>query len=176
LANPAPLVRRVYAYAAYRLGDGPDAEDATSEVFENAIRYRDSYDPTKGEPLTWLIGIARRCVAKTIVRRATAPAELIELEAATDVESETLDRLTLDDALAMLGERDQDLLALRYAIDLHPREIAALLEISPNAATVALHRAVARLRSILEAQEDTESEGQARRTAPGDVGDVDSAL
>ena len=34
LANPEPLVRRVYAYVAYRIGSGPDAEDVTSEVFE----------------------------------------------------------------------------------------------------------------------------------------------
>jgi len=30
LANPEPLIRRVYAYVAYRIGDGPDAEDVTS--------------------------------------------------------------------------------------------------------------------------------------------------
>jgi len=36
LANPEPLIRRVYAYVAYRLGDGPDAEDVTSQVFERA--------------------------------------------------------------------------------------------------------------------------------------------
>ncbi len=27
LANPEPLIRRVYAYVAYFVGDGPDAED-----------------------------------------------------------------------------------------------------------------------------------------------------
>ena len=48
LANPEPLIRRVYAYVAYRIGDGPDAEDVTSEVFERALRYRESYDPTRG--------------------------------------------------------------------------------------------------------------------------------
>src|ERR671935_101794 len=62
LANPEPLIRRVYAFVAYRLGDGPDAEDVTSETFERALRYRESYDRRKGEPLTWLIGIARRCI------------------------------------------------------------------------------------------------------------------
>ena len=42
LANPEPLIRRVYSYAAYRLGDGADAEDATSETLERALRYRQS--------------------------------------------------------------------------------------------------------------------------------------
>jgi DNA-directed RNA polymerase specialized sigma24 family protein len=45
LANPAPLVKRVYAYVAYRIGDGPDAEDVTSETFERALRYRDNLAP-----------------------------------------------------------------------------------------------------------------------------------
>ncbi len=27
LANPEPLIRRVYAYVAYFVGDGPDAEE-----------------------------------------------------------------------------------------------------------------------------------------------------
>ena len=48
LADPTPLIRRVYAYVAYRIGDGPDAEDVTSEVFERALKYRSSYDPTRG--------------------------------------------------------------------------------------------------------------------------------
>jgi Sigma-70 region 2 len=39
LAQPEPLIRRVYAYAAYRLGDGQDAEDVTSETFARALRY-----------------------------------------------------------------------------------------------------------------------------------------
>ena len=51
LANPEPLIRRVYAYVAYRVGHGPDAEDLTSETFERALRYKKSYDSTKGEPV-----------------------------------------------------------------------------------------------------------------------------
>ena len=39
LRNPEPLIRRVYGYVAYRIGDGPDAEDITSETFERALRY-----------------------------------------------------------------------------------------------------------------------------------------
>ena len=40
LADPEPLIRRVYAYVAYRIGAGPDAEDVTSDVFELGTRSR----------------------------------------------------------------------------------------------------------------------------------------
>src|SRR5581483_9165080 len=50
LANPEELIRRLYSYVAYAIGDGPDAEDVTSEAFERAIRYRKTYDPAKGSP------------------------------------------------------------------------------------------------------------------------------
>jgi len=70
LANPEPLIQRVYAYVAYRLGDGPEAEDVTSDVFERALRYRGTYDPDKGEPLAWLIGIARYRIADVANDRA----------------------------------------------------------------------------------------------------------
>ena len=63
LRDPAPLIKRVYAYVAYRIGDGVDAEDVTSEVFVRATRYRATYQPAKGEPIAWLLGIARRTLA-----------------------------------------------------------------------------------------------------------------
>ena len=70
LAHPDALIRRVYAYVAYRLGDGPDAEDVTSEVFERALRYRGSYDREKGDPISWLLGIARRATGAALASRA----------------------------------------------------------------------------------------------------------
>src|SRR6186713_2734809 len=76
LANPEPLIRRVYAFAAYRLGDGPDAEDVTSEVFERGLRYRATYDRSKGEPVAWLLGIARRCTSAALTARAERRAEV----------------------------------------------------------------------------------------------------
>ena len=62
-ADPQPLIRRVYAYVAYRVGDGPDAEDVTSATFERALRYRDRFDSRKGDAGAWLIGIARRQIS-----------------------------------------------------------------------------------------------------------------
>ena len=68
-----------YAYVAYRVGDGPNAEDVTSQTFERALRYRDSYDSRRGDPAAWLIGIARRCIADGTMRNETPTDELPEL-------------------------------------------------------------------------------------------------
>jgi RNA polymerase sigma factor (sigma-70 family) len=153
LANSEPLIRRVYAYVAYVIGDGPDAEDITSAVFENALRYRSTYDPSRGKPATWLLGIARRCVAAALSERAASREAPTEVEAPAEVEAEAVDRLTLRAALNTLSERDRDLIALRYAADLRAREIAELLDLTTNAVEVALHRALTKLRAELETEQ-----------------------
>jgi RNA polymerase sigma factor (sigma-70 family) len=150
LANPSELIRRVYAYVAYRIGDGADAEDVTSEVFERALRYRSSYDPSRGEPLSWLLGIARRCLGDAAARLPTESLAQREAPSLDDLEGDAVQRITVAAAVAGLDERSQDLVALRYGADLTARQIADVLGIKTNAVEVALHRALGRLRMELE--------------------------
>jgi RNA polymerase sigma-70 factor, ECF subfamily len=170
LADPAPLIRRVYAYVAYRIGDGPDAEDITSEVFERALKYRSSYDPGRGGPLPWLIGIARRSVEGRRYIPAQADSADLELAASHDLEASTLERLTLARAISGLDGRSRELLALRYGADLSARQIGAVLGLKTNAVEVSLHRALARLRAALEEQElsqaDVRVHNPVTRTSP----------
>jgi RNA polymerase sigma-70 factor, ECF subfamily len=150
LANPDKLIPQVYAYMTYRLGPGPEAEDATSETFVRALRYRDSYDPGKAAPIAWLLGIARRCADDALsARRPTAP-EPEETVSSEELENEAALRLDLHSAVKLLDERDRDLLALRYGADLKARQIAELLGERTNAIEVALHRALGRLRKLME--------------------------
>jgi RNA polymerase sigma-70 factor, ECF subfamily len=153
LARPEELIPHVYSYAAYRLGDGPDAEDVTSDVFERAIRYRRSYDQSKGEPVAWLLGIARRCVDASLNARPRDQAELEEVAGETSIEDDSLRRLTMVAALRQLSERDQELIAFRYGAELTAAQIGEVLEMQTNAVEVALHRALSRLRGVLEADE-----------------------
>jgi RNA polymerase sigma factor (sigma-70 family) len=148
LANPEPLIRRVYAYVAYRIGDGPEAEDVTSETFERALRYRKTYRSSKGEPVGWLIGIARRCIADAVEGRL----ELLEPEDAIspgDLAADAVVRLDVADAMATLDERNRELIALRFGADMTARQIAQVLGLKTNAVEVALHRALGRLRAEL---------------------------
>ena len=154
LVNPEPLIRRVYGYVAYRVGDGPDAEDVTSETFERALRYRDSYDSRRGDPAAWLIGIARRCIADAALNRMTPTDEVPEIEDEGHEEA-TVSKIELRAAVGQLDERERELVALRYGADLSARQIGELLDMKTNAVEVALHRALRRLRYGLE-QDDAQ--------------------
>jgi RNA polymerase sigma-70 factor (ECF subfamily) len=149
LNNPEPLIRRVYAYAAYRLGDGPDAEDATSDTFERALRYQTSYDRRKGEPVAWLLGIARRCVDDVYSARPVLADPDSERDSSEDHAAAAIRRMTVRRAVATLDERSQEIVALRYGADLTARQIAELLGERTNTVEVALHRALGRLQKQL---------------------------
>lgn len=122
-----PLVQRVYAYVAYRVGDRSLAEQITAEAFDRALRHRAAFDPRHDDPVAWLVGIARSLV--DLRRREADPAGGSGLPA----------------AVAQLDDRDGELIALRYGSDLDRRQIAALLDLSPNAVEEGVQRAVARL-------------------------------
>jgi RNA polymerase sigma factor (sigma-70 family) len=157
-SDPKPLIRSVYAYVAYRLGDGHEAEDVTSETFARALRYRDSFDPRKGEPIGWLIGIARRCIADAMLQRRSFQEldDTVEPAAPGDVEADTLRRLELRQAVAALDEAGRELVALRFGADLSARRIAELTGKSTHSVEVALSRTLERLRQSLEAPEKPE--------------------
>jgi RNA polymerase sigma-70 factor (ECF subfamily) len=154
LENPQEAIRRLYAYVAYRIGDGPQAEDVVSDAVERAIRYRRSYDTAAGSPMAWLIGIANRLIAdqwQEAARReeplpddlAAPEGPLAAVEASADLRA----------AIAQLEERDRELIALRYGADLKAKDIGRVLDMRTNAVEVALHRALARLRAALESGE-----------------------
>jgi RNA polymerase sigma factor (sigma-70 family) len=156
LRDPAPLIRRVYSYVAYRIGPGPDAEDVTGEVFARATRYRASYDATRGSPTQWVLGIATRVIAD---RRSDLLLTADPPEVAVDAfDDRVLSVIALRAAVAQLSDADRELIALRYGADLTTRDIAQITGRTPHAVDVALARALDRLRAWL-ANDPDESEG-----------------
>jgi RNA polymerase sigma-70 factor, ECF subfamily len=149
LADPEQLIRRIYSYVAYMVGEGTDAEDITSATIERALRYRPSYDPRRGSPVAWLLGIARNCIADRHHEQLTgSDEELDELEA-PEGSLDHVDRLAVQAAVGKLSPRDRELIALRYGADLSARQIGAELGLRANAVEVALHRAHTRLHALL---------------------------
>ena len=166
LAHPEQLLRRVYAYVAYRVRDPGQAEDITSETFERALRYRDRYDEREGDPIAWVLGIARNCVYDALLQPREEPL-LGSPAAESNVEADVVGKIMLQTALDGLSGYDRELLALRYGADLRARDIARLLDQKTNAVEVALSRARARLAAALhEADSPHESE------SVGDLADL----
>ena len=167
LSRPKPLIERVYAYVAYRVQSRADSEDITSEVFERALRYRSSYDPARGEPLAWLIGIARRCIDDWRRQQQHSQLDNDDSVDTTDHASGAIERLAIADALASLDPRERELIALRYGADLSSRQIAQLLEMQTNAVDVALHRARSRLKDLLSAGDPSSQQVRRLRSERG---------
>ncbi len=146
----------VWRYVRARLPGDADAEDVTSDVFLRAHRSLDRYDPGQGAPRAWLVGIARHAVAdwwrKRGVEDPTAeppagadpgedPGTAIErLEAAGELARH----------LAVLSPREQEAIALRFAAELPSAEVGDALGISPTAARMLVHRAVVKLRGVID--------------------------
>jgi RNA polymerase sigma-70 factor, ECF subfamily len=145
----------VYAYVASLLRDGPAAEEVTATAFERAYRKRRRFDPSKGEPRAWLFGIARNAALDELRRRgrqAELAAEPADLDAATvEAGAEHSERrLALRAGLAQLAPRERELIALKFFAGLGNAEIASVVGISESNAGTRLHRAVTKLREVLD--------------------------
>lgn len=92
----------VYSLAWRIVGNPSDAEDVTQEVFAQAWRQAEQYDPARATPAGWLLMLARSRALDRIRARSSA------LRAAT-VPLDNLDALASDqedaEAQAMAGQR-----------------------------------------------------------------------
>jgi RNA polymerase sigma-70 factor, ECF subfamily len=146
----ARLRTRCYREAA-RVLPRADAEEAVQEAMVRAWLGR-SRCRSPDEPLPWLLEITRN-EARRLARRESQRSGL-ELFDSAPFEDERLAgaaaRLTVEQALLRLAERDRRLLRLRYSEDLTQVEVARLLGVPEGTVKVRLHRARRRLRRLLE--------------------------
>ena len=138
----------VSRYAARRVA--PEAvQDVVSETFLVAWR---RYDELNGEPLPWLLGIARRVAAnqRRAGARRRALLERLHGAAASERRSDLVpgDR-RLAAAWALLNERDREALMLVAWDGLDHRDAATVMGCSTSAFTVRVHRARCRLARLL---------------------------
>ena len=147
-------VARVYAYCFRLLGSRPAAEDATSTVFAKALAALPAYRAHAFR--SWLFAIAHNVVVDELrTRRQEMP-----LESATDLcdpapSPEALaitatERGALWTVLPRLTEDQRHVVALRLA-GLSAAEIGEALGRPRNAVDGLQHRALLRLRALLDA-------------------------
>lgn len=147
----------VYGFLAYRTRSRPEAEDLTQETFERALRGWSTFDPSKGQAKPWLLAIARNVYIDSRRRRSVRPMALDDegIEEVAGDRGGTMElgpQPELAAALARLGRREREAVALRFGGDLRIAEIADLLEITVSNAQQILSRALRRLRVILEGE------------------------
>lgn len=144
---------RVFNYVRYRLGP-EEAEDVTADIFVRAWTRRQSYDPRKGTPETWLWAIARNAVTDWLRRRRLVRVELPpDLPAADDPlgeinREEEWQRVML--ALVRLPLVDQEIIALRFGAGHTNRTIAAMMELGEANVAQRLRRALRKMRTYLQ--------------------------
>jgi RNA polymerase sigma-70 factor (ECF subfamily) len=142
----------VYGFLAYRIHDQAAAEDLTQATFEHALRAWGRFDARKGSHRTWLLTIARNLLIDHHRRDRSSRIEIEEgmLPAVAGPEDRPTATHEIADALSQLGDRDREVIALRFGGDLTGPEIAAVLGLTLANVQQILSRSLRKLRSILD--------------------------
>jgi RNA polymerase sigma factor (sigma-70 family) len=155
-------VDRVYAFLAYRVSDRQLVEDLTQVTFERALGAWTRFDPDRGSEITWLLTISRNALIDEYRRQR---AQFIDADAVAESDmpvvpgpDDSIDVAdNLSDALAALGDREREVIALRFGGDLGGAEIANLLGLQLANVHQILSRSLRKLRASLGPTEGTES-------------------
>ena len=150
-------VDRVYRHIYYRIGNEHDAEDLTQQVFLKAWEAIDRYRKTTSPFIAWLITISHNLVVdfhRTKKDEAYLEAEVLAGDTASSPEhtaEASLEQQRLRRALLQLSGDEQQVVILRLMEGFEFAEIASLLKKKEGNVRVILHRALVKLRDILEA-------------------------
>jgi len=147
--------KRLLLYKAYGiLSDYSLAEDAVSEAFiriyKNLNKIDDIHSPMA---VSFLVTIVKN-TSLTILERQkkySAPVEDIEADDGGKLEESIVSGAVTQDMLQIVDNLKEELRApflLKYAHNLSHKEIAAILHISENNATVRIHRAKNKLTKL----------------------------
>lgn len=157
----------VFRLAYLITGDADVAEDVAQDVFIRALGSLHRYDSSR--PLRpWLLRITtnlarnrQRSLGRywAAVRRfmQQTPDRTPDIETQSAREAEAV---ALWQAVRRLNQREQDVIYLRYFMDLSVDDTAAALEVQPGTVKSRLHRALQRLKWVIEQDFPLLSEGR----------------
>ena len=136
-----------------RRTDEATADDVLAETLLVCWR---RFDELPAEPLPYVYGVARHALqnAERSARRQRRVAGKVAVLDPPREASDTPDDPGVGEALARLPEADAEVVRLWAWEQLTPAEIATVLDVTPNAVSIRLHRAKARLREELRKTEE----------------------
>ena len=142
----------VYGLALSYLKNAQDAQDLTQDVYVQVWDCAAQYRPT-GSPMGWLLTVCRSlCLMR--LRREERHAALSEEEwdaiPAQECGLDADERALLQGALANLADEERRVVLLHAVTGMKHREIAALLELPLPTVLSKYHRALKKMRSLLE--------------------------
>lgn len=151
---------RVFALAKSRLRDPEAAEEVTQSVFTTvAIKLRNGAYDEHGRFESWLFRIAMNRVRDHVramkrerdgTRLRAVAREEVEGDGPALPDGREADELR--GALAQLSPKDREIVELRYHADMSFRQMADLLEEPVGTLLARHHRALRKIKSILEEQ------------------------
>jgi RNA polymerase sigma-70 factor (ECF subfamily) len=152
----------VYAFFGYRLNSREEAEDLVQATFERALRAWRRFDPNRASARTWLLAIAQNLLIDHFRRGSRAKEEPLAEGELADMQlgrAEPADsglglEPELQRALEGLGDRERELIALRFGGDLTGPEIAEITGLTLANVQQILSRSLRRMRAELESDRD----------------------
>ena len=152
------LARDIYRFALVMTREKGSAEDIVSETFIRLWRRIDAYQG--GNLRSYVFTIARNCTIDTLRKRKHEAYSIADenelagdgkspLDTAVQSEQEKL----LYKALLQLSDRHREVVALRFFESMSVKEVAELLECSESSVKITQHRALKKLRLIMNAYE-----------------------
>jgi RNA polymerase sigma-70 factor (ECF subfamily) len=155
---------QIYAYLYRRVHDAQTAEDLTGDVFVKFVQAVDDGQTWHTSVRAWLYRVAHNRLIDFYRKQPEEPSLPLDERLIADTEgpdsalAEALSYRTLRSAISQLTQGQREVLALRFAERLQAKEVAAVLNKSVGAVEVQQHRALVRLRKILKAQREEETD------------------
>lgn len=144
----------IFRHCYFKTGERELAQDMTQDVFLKTWSYMQQKHSIENVRAL-LYRIADNLVIDWYRKRKTSSLDTL-VDAGfepADADQKIEERADASLALAKLrelGEEDRKLVTLRFVEDLSPKEIAEIIDQSENVVSVRLHRALKKLRSLLE--------------------------
>jgi RNA polymerase sigma-70 factor (ECF subfamily) len=146
------IVREILEPLRRFLARRTDAATADDVLAETLLVCWRRYDELPERPLPFAYGVARLCLANAdrgARRQRRLAGRIATLDPPRDAAPEPEGDAGLAEAIAALSPDDAELLRLWAWEQLTAAEIATVLDITPNAASIRLHRAKEKLRTAL---------------------------
>jgi len=143
--------RGVGSYVLARLGDAELAEEITSRVFLTVVR---QFDKCRGSAVGWLWAIVRSELARHFRRRRRLvplgddPVDLADSPPQELARREMQQQIRA--AMAELSDQQQQIIGMKFFLQVRNKEIAEALGISANQVGVKVHRALRQLRDLMD--------------------------